>query len=245
MIKTLFPAGVTTLEATPAMWEAPLLPEEEACLSPRAVAKRRREFAAGRACARAALARLGVVDFPLRSGPDRTPIWPPDIVGSLSHCPDFCGVAVTRRGAIAGLGLDVERARPLQDRVAAMICTEAERDRLTRLPDLPAPLWAMVLFCAKEGVYKCFYPLARMHLDFHDVEIDLDPPAGSFTARVIRARWGAGETAGAAVGGAAEPPIRVMRGRFAWNDAHVFAGVTLTAAELGAPHGGAPGRPGS
>jgi len=154
-------------------------------------------------------------------------------------------VAVTRRGTIAGLGLDVERARPLQDRVAAMICTEAERDRLTRLPDLPAPLWAMVLFCAKEGVYKCFYPLARMHLDFHDVEIDLDPPAGSFTARVIRARWGAGETAGAAVGGAAEPPIRVMRGRFAWNDAHVFAGVTLTAAELGAPHGGAPGRPGS
>ena len=146
MIESLFPAAVTTLEATPAMWSAPLLPEEEACLSPRAVAKRRREFAAGRACARAALARLGVVDFPLRSGPDRTPLWPPDIVGSLSHCADFCGVAVARRGTIAGLGLDVERARPLQDRVAEMICTESERGSLAHLPGLPAGLWAMVVF---------------------------------------------------------------------------------------------------
>ena len=236
MIETLFPAGVTTLEATPAMWSAPLLPEEEACLSPRAVAKRRREFAAGRACARAALAVLGVVDFPLRSGPDRSPLWPADIVGSLSHCVDFCGVAVARRGAIAGLGLDVERARPLQDRVAEMICTEAERDRLERLPDLPFGLWAMVVFCAKEGTYKCFYPLARMHLDFHDVEIDPDPATGSFTARVLRARGPAG-------GAAAEPPVRVLRGRFAWNDAHVFAGVTLTAAEIPTDSGAAPGRP--
>jgi 4'-phosphopantetheinyl transferase EntD len=237
MIETLFPAGVTTLEATPAMWSAPLLPEEEACLSPRAVAKRRREFAAGRACARAALEALGIADFPLRSGPDRSPLWPAGVVGSLSHCADFCGVAVARHGAIAGLGLDVERARPLQDRVAAMICTEAERDRLARLPNLPFGLWAMVVFCAKEGTYKCFYPLARMHLDFHDVEVDPDPAAGSFTARVLRARGPAGA--------AAEPPIRVLRGRFAWNDAHVFAGVTLTAAELDSPPEGAAGRPGS
>ena len=237
MIESLFPAAVTTLEATPAMWSAPLLPEEEACLSPRAVAKRRREFAAGRACARAALARLGVVDFPLRSGPDRTPLWPPDIVGSLSHCADFCGVAVARRGTIAGLGLDVERARPLQDRVAEMICTEAERNRLARLSGLPAGLWAMLVFCAKESTYKCFYPVARMHLDFHDVEIDPDPKAGTFTARVLRARGTAG--------GAADPPIRSMRGRFAWTDAHVFAGVTLTASEIGPLPGGPAGNPGS
>jgi hypothetical protein len=76
-----------------------------------------------------------------------------------------------------------------------------------------------------------------MHLDFHDVEIDPDPQAGTFTARVLRARGTAG--------GAADPPIRSMRGRFAWTDAHVFAGVTLTAAELDVTRGAAPARPGS
>ncbi len=237
MIGTLFPGSVVTLEATAEMWSAPLLPEEEACLSPRAVAKRRREFAAGRACARAALARLGVRDFPLRVESDRSPLWPRGIVGSLSHCGDYCGVAVARKGSIAGLGLDVERARPLQDRVALMICTEAERTRLAALPDLPPGLWAMVVFCAKESTYKCFYPLARMFLDFHDVEIDLEPAAGAFTARVLKARG--------AAGGAADPPVRALHGRFAWNDAYVFAGVTLTAAELGPAPGAASRLPGS
>ncbi len=227
MIETLFPDPVVTVEATPEMWSAALLPEEEASLSPRAVAKRRREFAAGRACARAALARLGIRDFPLRSESDRAPLWPAGIVGSLSHCGDFCGVAVARRGSIAGLGLDVERARPLQERVARMIGTPAERDRLAALPDLPQGLWDMVTFCAKESTYKCFYPLARLFLDFHDVEIDLEPATGSFIARVLKAR--------AAGGGAADPPVRALRGRFAWDDAHVFAGVTLTADDLGAP----------
>ena len=60
MIETLFPAPVLTLSATPEMWTGTLLPEEEACLSPRAIAKRRREFTAGRVCARAALGRLGI-----------------------------------------------------------------------------------------------------------------------------------------------------------------------------------------
>jgi len=237
MIETLFPDPVVTVEATPEMWSAPLFPEEEACLSPRAVAKRRREFAAGRACARAALARLGIHDFPLRSESDRTPLWPAGIVGSLSHCGDFCGVAVARRGRIAGIGLDVERARPLHERVARMIGTPGELERLALLPDLPQGLWAMVVFCAKESTYKCFYPLARMFLDFHDLEIDLEPATGSFTARVLKAR-GAG-------GGAADPPVRALRGRFAWDDAHAFAGVTLTAEDLGSPPAAGRRPPGS
>src|ERR1041384_4989182 len=74
LIDTLFPAEVLTLAATPEMWSGTLLPQEEACLSPRAIAKRRREFTAGRVCARAALARLGIRGVPLVAGPDRSPV---------------------------------------------------------------------------------------------------------------------------------------------------------------------------
>src|SRR5439155_151722 len=83
---------------------------------------------------------------------------------------------------IVGLGLDVERARPLEDRVVALVCSETERVRIAALPGLPAGLAAMAVFCAKESAYKCHYPLARTFLDFHDVEITLEPERGTFTA---------------------------------------------------------------
>ena len=227
MIETLFDAPVLALSATPEMWSGTLLPEEEACLSPRAIAKRRREFTAGRVCARAALEHLGIRGFPLVAGEDRSPVWPPGIVGSLSHCADSCGVAVSRRGAIAGVGLDIERARPLEGRVASIICTPAELRRIESLPDLPPGLWTMIVFSAKESAYKCYHPIAKAFLDFHDVEIDLAPGAGTFTARILKER-AADNTAG-------RRGIESLHGRYAWNDAHVFAGVTLTAAELQDP----------
>jgi 4'-phosphopantetheinyl transferase EntD len=227
VIETLFPASVLTLPATPEMWDGTLLPEEEACLSPRAIVKRRREFTAGRVCARAALERLGIRGFPLVAGEDRSPVWPPGIVGSLSHCGDYCGVAIARRGEIAGVGFDVERARPLEGRVASIICTPAETRRIESQPGLPPGLGAMIVFSAKESTYKCYHPITKTFLDFHDVEIDLVPGAGTFTARILKER-GADNAAG-------RRGIESLRGRFAWNDAYVFAGVTLTAAELRDP----------
>ena len=227
MIETLFPAPVLTLSATPEMWAGTLLPEEEACLSPRAIAKRRREFTAGRVCARAVLERLGIRGFPLVAGADRSPVWPPGIVGSLSHCGDYCGVAIARSGDIAGVGFDVERARPLEGRVASIICTPAETRRIESQPGLPPGLGAMIVFSAKESTYKCFHPITKTFLDFHDVEIDLAPEAGTFTARILKER-GADQAAG-------RRGLETLRGRFAWNDAYVFAGVTLTAAELRDP----------
>ncbi len=224
MIESLFSEPVVTLEATEDMWSAPLLPEEEASLSPRAVLKRRREFTAGRVCARAALERLGVRGFAVRAAPDRTPIWPPGIVGSLSHCADACGVAIARQGSIVGLGLDVERARELEGRVVALVCSARERARFETLPELPARLGAMAVFCAKESAYKCHYPLAQTFLDFHDVEIELDPAGGAFTATILKAR--------SQDGCAVAPRVRVLRGRFAWDGDHVWAGVTLTAGEM-------------
>ena len=217
MVVELFPPWVATVVATEAMWSAPLHPQEEACVA-RATAKRRREFAAGRACARLALARLGLPEAPLGRNEDRTPRWPAGFVGCISHCAGYCAAAVARQESVAGLGLDVEVIGRVRPALLPRICTPAERDALVRLDRAPGQGmtdWATVLFSAKESTYKCYYPLTRVLLGFHDVEIELAPAGREFTARLLRAD--APSAAGA----------RAFSGSYASDGRHVFTGVTL------------------
>ena len=48
----------------------------------------------------------------------------------------------------------------------------------------PGPNWDRLLFCAKESVYKAWFPLTGRWLGFEGAEITLDP-AGTFTARLL------------------------------------------------------------
>ena len=72
--RRLFPMKVEVCVATPEMYESPLFAVEASAMS-RAVPERRREFVAGRSCARVALARLGAPASPICVGPDRAPVW--------------------------------------------------------------------------------------------------------------------------------------------------------------------------
>ena len=40
-------------------------------------------------------------------------------------------------------------------------------------------------FCAKEAVYKTWYPVTRRWLDLHDAEVTLDAGRGTFEARIL------------------------------------------------------------
>ncbi len=211
----MFADPVVTVTATEAMWSGDLYPQEAACIR-RAVAKRRREFTAGRLCARAALAKLGVQGFALVVGESRLPIWPAGMVGSISHCDGYCGAAVAPRGEVLGIGLDVERADPLEPALLERICSEVERERAARLPARHgAPDPGKLTFCAKESFYKCYFPLTGAFLGFKDVEVELDPGQNRFHARLCRS------DAPSVCG------VRELEGRLAWSEQLVFAGVTL------------------
>lgn len=214
MIETLFPDGAVALRATASMADEPLLPAEAASVG-RMSTERRREFALGRACAHAALARLGATRGPVLRGPDRAPVWPADVVGSLSHCEGFCGVVVARRGVILGLGLDVECDTPLSRRAAERICSPAEREHLTALAGRELEAWAKLVFSAKEAFYKCYYPLARTRLGFRDADVRIDLERRRFEVRLVRA------DAPAAAG------ARRFEGRFALAPPHLLTGLTL------------------
>jgi 4'-phosphopantetheinyl transferase EntD len=166
-----------------------LLPAEAASLG-RAVPKRVREFAAGRACARRALSELGIADFALGVGPDREPLWPDGFVGSITHTEGLCAAVVAARARHAGLGIDAERRGAVQRHLWPSICGPDERAWLETFPLALAIDLATVLFAAKEAFYKAQFPLVRERLHFHDVAIRVDaadPAAGRFAIEPRRA----------------------------------------------------------
>jgi len=185
LVAGLLPDGVVVVTANPDDWSGDLLPEESACIAG-ASDKRRREFTAGRVCARRALEKLGVKDYPLLPRIERYPAWPPRIVGCISHRGDCCVAAVARSRVISGLGIDVEFAEPLDFALTSIICTETELVQTSQLARQHTPDVWKLLFTAKEAFYKCYYPLTRTWLDFKDVEIDFDFDASTFVARLTR-----------------------------------------------------------
>ena len=82
---------------------AVLFPEEEAALG-QDVDKRRRELATARACARRALAQLGLPPAPIVPGTRGAPTWPPAVVGSITHCARYRACAVARSWDVATVG---------------------------------------------------------------------------------------------------------------------------------------------
>jgi 4'-phosphopantetheinyl transferase EntD len=165
--------------------DAPLHPEEEALVE-RAVAKRRREFRAGRACARAALADLGLPPQPILSGPKGEPLWPAGIVGSITHCDGYAACALADSADLRSLGVDAEPDLPLPDGILADIALPEERTQLANLTSqAPGPHWDRLLFCVKEAVYKAWFPLAERWLGFEDALVTIDPTTHTFTARLL------------------------------------------------------------
>jgi len=211
VIGRLLPPAAVTVEADAGDWTAPLFPEEEALVS-RAVEKRRREFTAGRSCARRALARLGWADFPVVAGPRREPVWPAGVSGSITHCNGYCAAAVALQADMRGIGIDAEVRAPLPAGVTEMVCTEGERRWAA---GLPGDHWTTLVFSAKESVYKAWFPLAERWLDYRDAELTFDAEQGLFTARILLA---------------VEPdvfPWNPLHGRFAVDDRRVFTAVVV------------------
>ncbi|MEM7410944.1 MAG: 4'-phosphopantetheinyl transferase superfamily protein [Myxococcota bacterium] len=219
-IASLFPEASALRMAEASDWEAPLVAGEVAIVA-RAVAKRRREFAAGRACARDALSTLGGEAGALPRDPDRVPVWPQGFVGSISHCDDACGAVVARASDVVALGFDVEGADALPTEVIDTVLGPAERDRAQEHDRALGRDWAKLVWSAKESFYKAYFPRLRHTLEFHDAEVQLAGP-GQFQVRLV------------------DPSApswfgrREIEGRFVYRERLLYTGVFLEASDAGA-----------
>ena len=164
----LFPAGVAAAELRGPGDPSRLKPEEARSVE-RAVPKRIKEFAAGRQCARRALAELGIVDVPIPVALDRQPVWPPGVVGSITHTAGLCAAVVAAATRFEALGVDTEVSGAVKPELWDTICVADERTWIGVLAPGERAAAVTLLFSAKEAFYKCQYPLLGERLSFEDL----------------------------------------------------------------------------
>jgi 4'-phosphopantetheinyl transferase EntD len=230
MIERIVPSVVCVVEGQNTPQDVSLFPEESIVVRT-AVEKRRREFRAGRACARLALAALGIHDVPIASGPRREPLWPAGIVGSITHCRGYVAAAVASSDHLTALGIDVEERGAVGSDLESFICTPGEVERHRACEDAS---WRTLLFSAKESVFKALYPLRHLELEFPDLEVVLEPfgepkqgqqgpslglvPKGGFSVSAVPGRPSQSLAA----------DLERIQGRFLVDERHVFTSAWLS-----------------
>jgi len=179
LLGTLSPTGVVFSNGEIADLSAHLWPEERAAMV-RSVSKRVFEFSSGRFHARQALLQAGAKPQAIPVDLDRTPVWPPGIVGSISHSNRHCIALAAKAADFSTVAVDLEVATPLDDSLIGYVC---DTEELPKPPSARA-LVAKYAFCAKECFYKAYYPLVRRFLEFSDVRVSIDMDRGVFHSRL-------------------------------------------------------------
>ncbi len=147
----------------------------EQALVARAIDKRKREFATARRLARAALMELGHGEAEILNGPDRAPIWPQGVRGSITHC-DRCAVVAVTRAEVGTVGVDVEHRDELKRDLWKTVFLPHEIHALDAAFDATdRGRMALVLFSAKESLYKAQYPRTTTFMGFHELHVAIAP----------------------------------------------------------------------
>jgi 4'-phosphopantetheinyl transferase EntD len=208
VIAELLPREVASAE-TREPGELGQLPAAEAAIVAGAAPRRVAEFAAGRLCARRALAALGHVDWPLLRGEDREPLWPAGIVGSITHTEGYYAAVAARAGQLATVGIDAEEHDRLPDGILHRISLPEEAAWIgERAGD--GVHWDRLLFCAKEAVFKCWFPLTHRWLEFEGARIEFAPGEAAAEPEALAVR----EAPGARADGSPRAPRELRRGAF-------------------------------
>ena len=183
LLDGLFPEGVATAVSGIEDRLGELHSDERVYIET-AVVKRQHEFATGRALARPLLAAVGHPNFSILREEDRIPIWPADIVGSISHTNGLCAAVIARRSDFAGLGLDLEPDSAVDRDIERVVCRDAEHEWVRAEGAAEHGRRCRIVFSVKEAAYKAFYPRTRVFWGFQDVGVAIDLEAGTFEAEL-------------------------------------------------------------
>jgi 4'-phosphopantetheinyl transferase EntD len=148
----------------------PTHPDEDVWVASSSPA-RRREFALGRFCARAALIQMGAGDVVIAPGPDGAPVWPAGIVGSITHTAGYAAAIVGSRSDFLGIGVDAERIGGVTEHLFPKLFDSQERALLATLDEEKRCLVSTIFFSAKEAYFKAWRPVNGKPLSFQDIHV--------------------------------------------------------------------------
>jgi 4'-phosphopantetheinyl transferase EntD len=147
--------------------------EEQRCLGPLATKKRRSEFAMGRSAARQALNKMGIPAVPVGKGFRGQPLWPRDVVGSITHKNAYALAVVAGKNGHRAIGIDLETVSTDFEtlRYHRRICHFSETVWVFENERLIS-LRLKLLFSAKEALFKAFSSIKFVHFDFKDIRLE-------------------------------------------------------------------------
>jgi 4'-phosphopantetheinyl transferase EntD len=131
---------------------------------------RRQEFLRARWLCR----RMTKVKEPLLKGPNGEALWPPTVIGSISHKDGHVIAVKVSMDTHNSIGVDLEKVSKVSDQIEAKICNEDESaivDRVAALGRMPRKDVLALIFSFKESIFKAHFPIGQMHFGFHDVTI--------------------------------------------------------------------------
>lgn len=145
---------------------------------------RRREFAAGRNCAREALARLDFPIGPILADDFGVPVWPEGALAVISHSRGYCTAIGTHRSNYKILGLDLEQTNRLSVSAMKRIVHPLEQDYVQGDQKK-----ATLMFCAKEAFFKAQFPIWQTHANFKDLAFTIDQDKNELSIQHLGERF--------------------------------------------------------
>lgn len=138
----------------------------------KAVAKRKAEYLAGRFCAKQVLSSLNIHPCDILSGNDRAPIWPDNIIGSITHTQGIAMAMACHHADIAGIGIDIEQlmSDKQEQELQKQILHPEEYSQFKQLAEqISHPL--TIVFSAKESIFKALYPSVKQFFGFEAAKL--------------------------------------------------------------------------
>jgi 4'-phosphopantetheinyl transferase EntD len=130
---------------------------------------RKNEFLLGRVCAAQAYqacTKKELLDLPPNK--DRSPAWPNDVVGTISHNQSWVGAAVALKKDLLAIGMDFE----VMGRTRAALSSQIRSpgDILTH-PKFNEEELLTLIFSCKESLYKALHPVVKIFFGFEDAAV--------------------------------------------------------------------------
>ncbi len=136
------------------------------------VKKRQAEFIAGRYMAQLCLKAFSITGYDVGIGSHREPLWPVELVGAISHTHHQAAALVAKRAQYNFVGLDIENQLDIEmaKQIGGYIYDECEFALLSQ-QGLSAPLITLIIFSAKESLFKATFPYVGRYFGFESARI--------------------------------------------------------------------------